>query len=257
MLPYIGMVPTYPLFFVLGFLVGASIAMRLAVRSGFPRQTFRGGIILAALAMLAGGKLHSLAERGQLFWPAWWELFAGYHYPGGLLLLLITLVLAAHWHRWRFTAVSDCFVPALAFAAGTIRIGCFLAGCCFGNPSTLPWAVSFPASSRAWTAYAQENLVHGDWTDPLHPLQLYFALMCVTVGIITLRTFKNKAWDGQVLCVYLIAHGFGKFALEFMRHEQDVSLRVSSLAFGLTGLVLFAVLQRWSVAEGQLPASSN
>ena len=48
------------------------------------------------------------------------------------------------------------------------RVGCFLNGCCYGRPTTLPWGVKFPPGSFA-------SLEFGD--TPVHPSQLYNAVV--------------------------------------------------------------------------------
>lgn len=66
---------------------------------------------------------------------------------GGLLGGALTFFWFAHRHRMPSLALADLVAPSVALGMGIGRIGCFLNGCCYGGPSDLPWAVTFPAGS--------------------------------------------------------------------------------------------------------------
>jgi len=65
--------------------------------------------------------------------------------------------------------------PALAFGIAIGRIGCFLNGCCYGDPCNLPWAVRFPKESPPWVAEVKRNQIppDADFSLWLHPTQIY------------------------------------------------------------------------------------
>lgn len=44
-------------------------------------------------------------------------------------------------------ALADLIAPSCALGAGLGRLGCLMQGCCYGGPSELPWAVTFPWGS--------------------------------------------------------------------------------------------------------------
>jgi phosphatidylglycerol---prolipoprotein diacylglyceryl transferase len=46
--------------------------------------------------------------------------------------------------------IAAGLVLAIALAKHACgRLGCLAAGCCFGEPSEVPWAIAFPAGSMA------------------------------------------------------------------------------------------------------------
>lgn len=72
----------------------------------------------------------------------------------------------------------DALVPILAVCFGLVRcLGCFLAGCCHGAPTTLPWGVVFPPGSPAHALYPGT---------PVHPTQLYLGLGALAAGALAL-----------------------------------------------------------------------
>ncbi len=104
------------------------------------------------------------------------------------------------------------------------RLGCFMAGCCHGRPTDVPWAVVFrdPASQ------VRPDLLGA----PLHPTQLYEAFgEAVIAGVLyflLLRTERSR--PGLVIAAYFALYGVLRFALEFYRGDT-----VPLGALGLTG----------------------
>jgi phosphatidylglycerol:prolipoprotein diacylglycerol transferase len=135
----------------------------------------------------------------------------------------------------------DVFAPGLAIGHGIGRLGCFAAGCCWGKPTTLPWAITFRNTNA--TTGVPLNV-------PLHPTQLYEAF---SEGIICLILIwqlnsqpKNGERDGRVIGLYGLLYGLVRFGVEFLR-EHDASNPLGgpftleqwiSLAVALFGLYL-------------------
>jgi len=101
----------------------------------------------------------------------------------------------------------DMTVPGLAIAQGFGRIGCFLAGCCYGAETTLPFGVEFPENSLAPAG------VH------LHPTQIYSSIFDFSLGFILLYYSKKERKNGQVMGLYLIVYSIGRFFVEFLRND--------------------------------------
>jgi phosphatidylglycerol:prolipoprotein diacylglycerol transferase len=143
-------------------------------------------------------------------------------------------------------------VPALAFMA-VIRIGCFLAGCCFGDVSghadtvarigdaglrlqvqtvdwlsrwQAPWAVEFPAGSFAQEQHGALGLIEpGAATSlPVHPVQLYETLLValLALAITTLRPSLTR--PGSEALVALGGYAALEFLLEFLRADNALVL---------------------------------
>jgi phosphatidylglycerol:prolipoprotein diacylglycerol transferase len=72
---------------------------------------------------------------------------------GGLVVYgsLLAGGAALVYFLWRYKlpglALADLVAPSVILGMAIGRIGCFLTGCCFGSPSDLPWAVTFPPGS--------------------------------------------------------------------------------------------------------------
>ena len=74
----------------------------------------------------------------------------GFEFYGGLVGAFVPSLLYTLYKRLSVRLWTDMVAPSLLFGMGVGRIGCFLAGCCYGSacPASLPWAVHFPYGSE-------------------------------------------------------------------------------------------------------------
>ena len=83
-----------------------------------------------------------------------------------------------------------------------MRTGCFLNGCCFGTPTSLPWGVTFPAGSAAW---AQQFLTGetglfglAGAVKPVHPTELYEIVAALVFGGLAIwLTLRGRQGDAR------------------------------------------------------------
>jgi phosphatidylglycerol---prolipoprotein diacylglyceryl transferase len=203
----------------LGALVGIWLFSRELAAKGLPSDAVDAGIA-GVIGGLVGAKLLWVAEhvgeepladlilsRGGMSW------FGGF--AGG--------VIAGVWlmrrRRLPIVAVVAAATPGLAIGHAIGRIGCFLVGDDYGRPSNLPWAVAFPQGLPPTTV-------------PVHPTQIYEALLLVPIAILLIRWRRRGRSDRVVLATYLIAVGLARFLIEFLRVNVRVvdGLTVAHLA---------------------------
>ena len=227
-------IPTYGILVALGFLAGIWLTTKLAHRVNIPSEAVLNLGVFCALSGIVGAKALMIA-LGPDYRAHPMEIFtlatlqsAGIFYGG-----LVAALLAAVWYMYRnhlpYLLTSDQFAPGIALGHGVGRLGCFAAGCCWGRPTNVPWAVTF---TNPDAVIAPERL-----GIPLHPTQLYEALaewiICGILVFFLLRPHKN----GQILGLYLALYGVARLAVEFYR-EHDTS---NPLGLGLS-------LEQWIAA---------
>ena len=105
---------------------------------------------------------------------------------------------------WKY---FDLVMPSVALAQGFGRIGCFLAGCCYGRETDSIISVTFQNSDFAPNHVA------------LIPTQLYSSILDFLHFGILLYIARRKKADGQVAAFYLIFYSIGRFVLEFFRGD--------------------------------------
>jgi phosphatidylglycerol:prolipoprotein diacylglycerol transferase len=189
-----------------------------------PRRTRNVMFGMCAVTFLAG-HLHYVfnawefvvarAESGDLS-PL---LYKGLHAPGAVLGLVLSGCVAARWSGISIGKFGDALAPTVGIGIAVARIGCFLEGCCYGEPCSWPWCVSFPSGSFALNRHQFMRLVPLDATAsaPVHPLQLYFAAVGLLMTATALWMHKHKRYDGQVALVCVLLFSASSAALEGLR----------------------------------------
>ncbi len=113
------------------------------------------------------------------------------------------------------------FAIPLGLAFG--RMGCLLAGCCFGSTCELPWGLSFPPRSPASDAQAKlHDLATRDaWSHYVHPTQIYESACSLAIAAACLVFIQpRKRYDGQVFVSFLVLYAIARFLLELLRRDD-------------------------------------
>jgi phosphatidylglycerol:prolipoprotein diacylglycerol transferase len=240
-------IPTYGVLVAAAFLVALWMAGKLAARQGLNQDAVTNLGIYCALAALAGAKLMMFIVDIPYYTQHPGEIVSiGTLRAGGVFYGGLIAALGVAWWYLRKTKLpplktADVFAPAIALGHGIGRIGCFMAGCCWGVECDRPWAVTF-------TNPVANQLVGVPLNRPLHPTQLYESISEFVIFAILYRMSSKRHVDGTIIATYLILYGAVRFVVEFYRfHEQgnlwgtplDTSQWIS-LALFLTGaLFLF------------------
>jgi phosphatidylglycerol:prolipoprotein diacylglycerol transferase len=166
------------------------------------------------------GSCHAIA-RDCFAWAEFWN--GGLAYYGGLLLASVTGI--AFLRRERFPLGFGIDLVAAVLPVGLMfgRLGCFLGGCCFGQPTHGLFAVSFPGGSPASYEQAEAGLIADKSLPslPVHPTQLYEALGCLLIALwLIYRALPRRRFDGQTMLQFLSAYAVLRFAIEFVRADD-------------------------------------
>src|SRR5438552_2802266 len=124
---------TYGFMLATAFMLGLWIAVRCATEDGLPGKKIYDAGLLMIPSALVGAQLMNLAETGSA--PAGHGLASGSYLGGFLMAGAVSAILMRRWRLpWR--RVADAFAPSLALGYAIARMGCFLAGCCWGKPAS-------------------------------------------------------------------------------------------------------------------------
>jgi phosphatidylglycerol:prolipoprotein diacylglycerol transferase len=206
--------PTYGLMLALGFVLALLLVERLARRAGFAPHVMQDVAVRGSLWGLVGAKLLLVAlnPREFLEQPASILFQAGVFY-GGLVAAIVAGTLRARKLGLDPHAVSDLVAPALALGHAFGRLGCFLAGCCWGVSCDLPWAVHYtdPKSIAASTGLPPFVGVH--------PVQLYEAGANLLLCLLALAMLRRRPFPGAVFWSYVGVYGAFRIAVEELRGD--------------------------------------
>jgi phosphatidylglycerol:prolipoprotein diacylglycerol transferase len=244
--------PTYGLLVTLGFLAALWMAARLGRRSGLDWDTVLNLGIYAGLAALIGAKLLLIALdfKYYLRYPS--ELFsmstlrAGGIFYGGLVLALATAFLYMRRKKLPGLVTADAFAPGLALGHAIGRLGCFAAGCCWGAPTHLPWAVTF-------TNPVSEQRVGVPLGVPLHPTQLYESLAEALIFLILYWRFARPHRPGAIIGLYLALYSSARFLIEFVRAHDQMNAYYGPLVIEQWIALALVALGVWLMARRPSP----
>ena len=189
----------------LGFFLGCFISV--------PNQTKNGASFPVAVVLVVAGIygglfgarfLHVLivAPRLVLARPlmalAFWH--GGLAWQGGIVLGAMAVLLVAKILRQSAWESLGCIAPGYALAHGITRIGCLMRGCCFGRPTTVPWAI-----------YSKELCTR------VHPTQVYSMIGEFLSFLILQYFWRKKEYRKYLFPGYGMLFGFHRFVAEFYR----------------------------------------
>lgn len=192
---------------------------------------------------------------------AWARFYAGgLTYYGGFVAASGTAYYLLRADRFPFWKAADMAGLVVPIGLGFGRLGCLLAGCCFGTPSDGPFALSFPGGSPASEAQHKTGLLAsaGEASLPVHATQIYESGACFAIAAYLILTLHGKKrYDGQVFLAFVALYAAVRFALEFFRDDDRGGLLGLSTS-QLIGLVLLAAayqLHQRFLARSRGPAA--
>jgi phosphatidylglycerol:prolipoprotein diacylglycerol transferase len=241
---------TYGVLLAASYLLGLRLAMWRARKWGLDSNRVLDLGIYIIIAALVGAKLmllvvdyDQLPRSGEEFWSL--ARSAGVFYGG-----LIMAVAVAFWyiarHRMPFWRTCDVFAPAIALGHVTGRLGCLAAGCCYGRPTDVGWAITFT------NPVAAEN-VGTPLGIPLHPTQLYEAgAELLILGFLLVTERKGRPFPGRTFWAYMLLYAVTRYIIEIYRGDPrgDVlgfsTSQFISLVLAPLSLAMLFYLSRWN-----------
>ena len=240
---------TYGVLLAAAYLLGLQFAlMRARTRGLDPNRVMDLGIwvivsaLVGAKALLLIVDFDTFRNRPDELWTL---LRSGGVFYGGLIAAVSVALWYLRRHRMPMWTTTDVFAPGIALGHVIGRMGCLFAGCCFGRPTEMPWAITFH------NRYAAEN-VGTPLNVPLHPTQLYEAgAELLILGFLLLFERRGRAFPGRTFWSYMLFYGVSRFIIEFFRGDSrgmigtlSTSQFVSVLIVPLSLVMLFILSRR-------------
>lgn len=229
---------------ITGILVAAILFFRQMARAGYDKNRLQAFVVCSAVMVFPLGVISSRAANMFYFPPDQWKIsffieqfFEGPHqtFHAALVLPLVFLLLLASRFQFEKRHLLDTlflYVPA-GHAFG--RCGCFLVGCCWGNP------IHFSVFEKSVSFH--------------NPVPLYAILLNLLLFVFLKNQYnriyaagpgeKTFAGQGMITAFYLIGYGGFRIMLECIRTENVVGMGMTmaqwSMAFFvMAGMVILA-----------------
>lgn len=186
----------YTLAFLLSPLLATWVASRRSLRAGRALAVYAGALVFG----IAGARALDLFVAWRLYADdpsrIWSLSFTGFSLYGGLVLATLSAIALARALRMPVWRLADSAVPGLVLGLVLMRVGCFLNGCCFGEVTALPWGVTFPPGTPAWTHQLTTGAggVLGTLLGTVrsvHPTQLYEMAGTLAAGALALWLMRR------------------------------------------------------------------
>jgi len=244
---------TYGVLLAAAYLFGLQLARVRAKARGLDANRVLDLGIYIIISALIGAKLLLLITDFRTFAANPRELLSlarsGGVFYGGLILAVAVALFYIRKIGLPLWTTCDVFAPGIALGHVIGRFGCLFAGCCYGKPTTVPWAITFTdpfAASNVGTPLNQ----------PLHPTQLYEAgAELLILGVLLATERKGKPFAGRTFWLYMLLYAISRFIIEFYRGDErgtvgmfSTSQFISILLVPLA-IVMLVYLSRRSAPE--------
>ena len=223
----------YGLMMAVGFLSALLMTLCRGKKREFDEDVIWGIFFCALAGGLAGSKIlyyftvmpYILEDISIL-----WDFQNGYVVYGGVIGGILCSLVYCRVKKTAFLPYFDLVMPAVSLAQGFGRIGCFLAGCCYGRETDAWYGVVFRNSDLA------PNGVR------LLPTQLFSSAGDFVICGLLLLYANRRPGTGRVAALYLILYGIGRFGIEFLRNDYRGSIGILSTSQAISvGIVAVGI----------------
>jgi phosphatidylglycerol:prolipoprotein diacylglycerol transferase len=254
---------SYGAMLAIAFLVGAALASWNGRSEGVSSErVITLSILILISAMLGGRVLHVLMADN----PGGGILSAqngGFAFYGGLMGGIAVSLVYCRYHQIPFLRMADTMVPSIALGQGFGRLGCLLAGCCWGRAAEAPLPDWLPGvAGLQWPQSLAITFMHPDSLAQrgiaVVPTQIASSLSCFLIfAVLWFWVRPRKTFVGQQLASYLLMYPVLRSFWELFRGDpRGLYLGETLSTSQLVGVPMFA-LGLWLLWRGRKQAAAS
>ncbi len=203
---------SYGVFVAIGFLAALWVSGREIARQGLDREKFLDMGFWVVLSAIAGARIFHVLVYWREYAEAPGEILklwnGGLVFYGGFLAAVAVCVVFLRRNRMPFLTVADASSLGIVLGLAFGRLGCTAAGCCYGKPTTLPWAITFTDPG----CLAPLDV-------PLHPTQIYESMGSFAIFGFLYATRDRFRTPGMRFWTMLILYGAARAFFEIFRDD--------------------------------------
>lgn len=241
---------SYGVLLAAAYLSALQLAVVRARRQGIDGAKVMDLGIYLIIAALVGAKLMLVAVDFNYYLSQPREIMslvrAGGVFYGGLIAAVAVALWLVRRYGLSMWNTADLFAPGIALGHVIGRLGCLLAGCCYGRPTDVPWAVTFTDPVAAANVGTPLGI-------PLHPTQLYDAGAELLIMVLLLATERRgRPFAGRTFWLYVLLYGVSRFVVEIYRgDERGIVMGLSTSQFiSLIAVPLALAMLVWLRSRG-------
>jgi phosphatidylglycerol:prolipoprotein diacylglycerol transferase len=196
---------SYGLMLAVAFIIGI-MGARKALRDegGDPDSIVDLGIWILVGAIIGARLAYVVTEYRYFFtnpWDIWRINSGGLAFHGGLIGGFLAGIWYTRRRRLETWKIADIVAPFIALGYAIVRMGCLLNGCCYGKPSSVPWAL--PCAAHDATLR--------------HPTQIYSLLGSLVLFVILYSLRRHRQFSGFLFFLYIALYSVLRFGVEYFR----------------------------------------
>lgn len=243
---------SYSFFLFAGILFGYLLSRWRAKKFGVAGAHIDNVALLAAIFGLFGARLFSWLfyfPPGVSLWRAFMEPGGGMVFYGGVICGFAAVATYTFVRRVSLVKLLDVLAPGLILGLMLGRVGCFMAGCCWGDlcedrasiskvtgsaalwqiqtfpvmsKPGFPFAVHFPPEAGAFDQHVRLGLIdaHSAQSLAVHPVQIYEAVLAFVLFVILARMSPLNRPSGEIISCMFLGYAAIRFATEFIRADN-------------------------------------
>ena len=242
----------YGIIIACGFLVGLWVAQQEAKRTGQNPEIYMDYLLVMMIPAIIGARIYYVVFSWDSYKDNIPEIFnlrhGGLGIVGGVAMAVLVLFLFAKAKKQSVLLMLDTMTMGLLIGQIMGRWGNFFNREAFGGYTDGPLAMQIPLKyfeqygrvseleSSGILKHLVTLTVHGEKLSyiQVHPTFLYEGMWNLLLLLFIFIYRKHKKFDGELLCIYLMGYGLGRFFIE--------GLRVDQLLIGHTGIAVTQVV---------------
>ncbi|MGE0043360.1 MAG: prolipoprotein diacylglyceryl transferase [Vicinamibacterales bacterium] len=209
---------SYGVLLAAAYLLGLWLAARRATAAGLDGNKVLDLGIWVIIAALVGAKALLFVVDFRHFTASWEDFLtlmrSGGVFYGGLIAAVVVCIYQLRKHKLPLWQSGDLFAPGIALGYMVGRLGCLMAGCCYGRPTDVAWAITFTDPAAAMNVGTPLGV-------PLHPTQLYESVAGLVILVVLLALERRgRAFPGRTFWSFVLLYSVSRFVIEFYRGDD-------------------------------------
>jgi phosphatidylglycerol:prolipoprotein diacylglycerol transferase len=241
---------SYGVLLAAAYLIGLYMAARRARAAGLDaNKVLDLGIWVIIKALL-------FVVEFEQFTSSWDEfmtlLRSGGVFYGGLIAAVLVCIYQLRKHKLPLWTSGDLFAPGIALGYMVGRLGCLMAGCCYGKPTDVAWAITFTDPAANLNVGTPLNV-------PLHPTQVYeSAAGLIIFGLLLLIERRGRSFPGRTFWLFVLLYSISRFVIEFYRGDDRGMVAALSTS-QLISIVLapLSLIMLWYLSRPSQPPAAE
>ena len=225
--------PLYAMMILFSLLANVIVVINICKKYNFSKDEIIGALVYENIGIIFGAKLLTYIQNYKEY-TNFDVISLGLSSYGAIIGAIICLIIFGLQFKKSLKNMLFTFMPSIPLMYAIGKIGCFLAGCCYGIEYSGMGSISYKYSTIA-PNYTQ-----------LFPIQLLETITFILIFIYMIYKIFKKQFQWKTLGISFILCGFAKFVLDYLRASHiNIFLSLNQLISLLFILIGFYMIKKY------------